>query len=156
MKKFFQNLFAYLWTPFNRDDLWNLSLNGRYCTYNPLKVKKGMIFCHVQGITIDHRMKTGTALKVTDVLDKGKVRVEIPFVVAASDQIGACESTSKFDVYYLDENKEYKVGDYFLEYGQYVFDGVQSNGIRLAHQINTKSEHVFKEPFIDFSDGERE
>lgn len=65
MKNFLKNLLAYVWTPFNRDDLWNLSLNCFYCTYNPLKVKVGMIFCHVPGITVDHRIKTGTGLKVT-------------------------------------------------------------------------------------------
>ena len=65
MKNFLKNLLAYVWTPFNRDDLWNLSLNCFYCSYNPLKVKVGMIFCHVPGITVDHRIKTGTGLKVT-------------------------------------------------------------------------------------------
>jgi hypothetical protein len=154
MKNFLKNLLAYVWTPFNRDDLWNLSLNCFYCTYNPLKVKVGMVFCHVPGITVDHRIRTGTGLKVVGVLEKGRYRVKVPFVVA-SGSVGSVEPVCEFVVELLEGEREYCVGDWFVSYGQYEYQGIDSEGRKVARQVNRKGEHVFKEPFVDFGNGER-
>ncbi len=152
MKEFLKNMLAYLWTPFNRDDLWNLSLNGSYCTYSPLKVRRGMVFCHVKGITVDHRMKTGTGLRVVNVIGDDTYAVKIPFVVKCGGELGEVEQTSPFVVRCLPGTRKYAEGDWFVTYGQYKYDGVRGDGMRSAHQINETSRHVFHEPFIDFGD----
>lgn len=72
MKKFLKSLLALIWVPFNRDDLWNLALNCYYCTYNPFKLREGLIFCHVPGMTVEKRMRDGTGLRVTRIYGKGR------------------------------------------------------------------------------------
>jgi hypothetical protein len=152
MMRLIKNMLAYLWTPFNRDDLWNLSLNGSYCTYNPLRVRKGMVFCHVKGITVDHRMKTGTGLRVEKVLGYDRYLVKVPFVVKCGGELGEVEQTSPFVVQCLGGTRKYVEGDWFVTYGQYKYDGVNGDGMRMAHQVNEHGVHVFHEPFVDFGE----
>lgn len=87
-------------------------------------------------------------------LGEGRYRVKVPFV-AASGSVGSVEATREVVVELLEGEREYSEGDWFVTYGQYEYLGVDSEGFKVARQVNGKGEHVFKEPFVDFGFGDR-
>lgn len=154
-KKFFKSLLSYVWTPFNRDSLWNICVNEEFCTWNPHKAKVGMTFCHVNDETQQHRVKIGVALRVKKVLDSKHFLVEIPYLAGAAGNGDAHIMPAHVETM---ESHELKVGDWFEVFGQYCFDPnvtIDGKNYVSAHQINDVAEHVFSEPFIDYGQCDR-
>ena len=87
-------------------------------------------------------------------MGEGRYRIKVPFV-AASGSVGSVETTREVVVELLEGEREYSAGDWFVTYGQYEYLGVDSEGLKVARQVNRKEEHVFKEPFVDFGFGDR-
>lgn len=156
LKKFFKSMFSYIWTPFNRDSLWNICVNEEFCTWCPWKAKVGMTFCHVDDDTQKHREKIGVALRVKKVIDSNHFLVEIPYLVAG----GGVGGDAKIMPAHVEtmESHELKPGDWFKVFGQYCYDpniSIDGRNYVSAHQINDVNEHVFHEPFIDYGQCDR-
>lgn len=158
MKRFFKSLLSCIWTPFNRDSLWNICINEEYCTWRPWKVSVGMTFCHVDDDTQRRRMKTGVALRVKRAVDSRHFLVEIPHLVGMAS--GSCCDAKIMPAYVetLQPHEELKAGDWFEVYGQYAYSTtatVDGRNYVSAYQINDVNEHVFHEPFIDYGQCDR-
>lgn len=151
LKEKLSHLVDEIWTPFNRDTLRNLCLPYVHCTYDPEKVKKGEVFCHVDDRTQRRWLRIGAALVVTKVLAPKTYEVTTRY--NAKDPYGKDPVPLTLVVQTLND-EPFKAGEYFTAYGQYVYTGVIVGKPRV-HQVNHVNAHVFKEPFIDFGYGER-
>lgn len=146
---------------FNRDALWNLSLAERsYCTFDAGTITNGMVFCHVNDVTTKNRIKIKCELTVQKVLEDNCYVVKIPYL-DGGDPTNPIP-LKPIVVKVLPDSPQYKVGDFFTNWGQYEVRGTSNDIVKSAYrpvyymvQINTVNEHVFVEPFVDYGQTDR-
>ena len=119
LKRFFKSILDMLWTPFNRDALWNLCITEEYCTWRPWLAKVGMTFCHVNDDTQKHQEKNKTCLYVKEVLDSHKLMLEVKKCIMHEAPI----------IVELSKPADLKAGDVFNVWGQYrLCENTRHNG----------------------------